>query len=174
MKFKLATAVAVSLLAAGAQAAIVDDLGTLTATIASSGNLSFADHINDSFTFNLTATSWVETNVTLLKVSVNLLPASYTIYSTGADHAVGGGDDWVAIPGAYNFGKTSVAHTDTLAAGSYYIKTFGFTESGNDGLIGYSLGARAVAVPVPEPETYALLAAGLGVIGFMASRRRRG
>ena len=27
--------------------------------------------------------------------------------------------------------------------------------------------------PVPEPETYALMLAGLGVVGFMSSRRRR-
>ncbi|RYG21071.1 MAG: PEP-CTERM sorting domain-containing protein, partial [Burkholderiales bacterium] len=37
----------------------------------------------------------------------------------------------------------------------------------------YAISASATALPVPEPETYALLAAGLGVIGFVASRRRR-
>lgn len=31
-----------------------------------------------------------------------------------------------------------------------------------------------VTTPVPEPETYALLLAGLGVIGFMAKRRKAG
>lgn len=29
------------------------------------------------------------------------------------------------------------------------------------------------ALPVPEPETYALMIGGLGVVGFMAARRRR-
>jgi len=32
--------------------------------------------------------------------------------------------------------------------------------------------AAAAAVPVPEPGTYGLLLGGLGVVGFMASRRR--
>jgi hypothetical protein len=31
----------------------------------------------------------------------------------------------------------------------------------------------AVTPPIPEPETYALMLVGLGVVGFMTSRRRR-
>jgi hypothetical protein len=31
----------------------------------------------------------------------------------------------------------------------------------------------AVAAPVPEPETHAMMLAGLGTIGYMAARRRR-
>jgi len=48
---------------------------------------------------------------------------------------------------------------------------------GNDGYsdIARSLGSLAVASsvsPVPEPETYALMLAGLGVVGFMARARK--
>lgn len=32
---------------------------------------------------------------------------------------------------------------------------------------------RAYAAPVPEPETYAMLIAGLGLVGFMARRRKQ-
>ena len=37
---------------------------------------------------------------------------------------------------------------------------------------GFNVGIAAVANPVPEPETYAMMLAGLGAMGFMARRRR--
>lgn len=49
--------------------------------------------------------------------------------------------------------------------------------SGNGGGFTGSVGISATATPpppVPEPETYALFLAGLGVLGFMAKRRRLG
>jgi len=30
-----------------------------------------------------------------------------------------------------------------------------------------------VTAPIPEPETYALMLAGLGLVGFMARRRKQ-
>jgi hypothetical protein len=59
--------------------------------------------------------------------------------------------------------------TLTLMAGNYT-----FTVTGNaSGSKGGSWGGQLnlVAVPVPEPETYALLLAGLGAVGFIARRR---
>jgi hypothetical protein len=32
---------------------------------------------------------------------------------------------------------------------------------------------NGVAAPVPEPETYAMMLAGLGLLGFMARRRKQ-
>jgi hypothetical protein len=36
-----------------------------------------------------------------------------------------------------------------------------------------NLVVNTVAIPIPEPEIYAMLAAGLGVMGFVARRRKR-
>jgi hypothetical protein len=33
--------------------------------------------------------------------------------------------------------------------------------------------AASVAAPIPEPETYAMMLAGLGVMGFIGKRRRK-
>ena len=57
---------------------------------------------------------------------------------------------------------------------------FGF-DSGSQGVVGVSnlLSAWAVRpgdvllAPVPEPETYAMMLAGLGLMGFVAKRRKQ-
>lgn len=55
-----------------------------------------------------------------------------------------------------------------LAAGDYALSFLGFSDTGG----AYGGVVSAVAAPVPEPETYAMLLAGLGAIGFMVRRRR--
>ncbi len=35
------------------------------------------------------------------------------------------------------------------------------------------IGTDAILTPIPEPSTYALMLGGLGLVGFMAARRRK-
>ena len=58
--------------------------------------------------------------------------------------------------------------TGVLAAGSYAI-----TLSGTNSVSPASYGGNVSVSAVPEPETYALMFAGIGVIGFVAARRSR-
>lgn len=56
---------------------------------------------------------------------------------------------------------------DSLAAGLYTIQVTGTGTPGS----AYT-GNVVVTSPVPEPETHALVLAGLGAIGFLATRRK--
>ncbi|MDP1659273.1 MAG: FxDxF family PEP-CTERM protein [Methylotenera sp.] len=58
--------------------------------------------------------------------------------------------------------------TNTLGAGTYQVN---FKYGIETNQVGTYLGGVSVAA-VPEPETYAMLLAGLGLIGFAARRRK--
>lgn len=56
-----------------------------------------------------------------------------------------------------------------LAAGTYALNVLGFATGSGGGF--YAGGIVAETAPIPEPETYAMLLAGLLAIGFVARRR---
>jgi predicted outer membrane lipoprotein len=60
----------------------------------------------------------------------------------------------------------------TLRKGTFdYLLGFNDSYTGDADYDDYVVGVNFVAAPVPEPETYAMLLAGLGLIGFSARRR---
>ena len=65
-------------------------------------------------------------------------------------------------------GTTNSAMYSSLGAGAYSFVVAG-TVSGKSGG-NYTL--NAAVTPVPEPETYALMLAGLGAVAFIARRRK--
>jgi hypothetical protein len=64
---------------------------------------------------------------------------------------------------------TVVLNPVSLLAGTYTLQIKG-TVAGLSG--GSYAGVLNIANPVPEPETYAMLLAGLGLMGFMSRRRK--
>jgi hypothetical protein len=57
---------------------------------------------------------------------------------------------------------------NNLVAGNYYLQVSGTMVSDTGG----SFGGAVMLAPVPEPETYGMMLGGLGVLGFLARRRK--
>lgn len=163
MKLKpILAASVVAFTALGSQAATTDwgqhDL------LESGLGLTAGGTIFDTFSFSLGMQSDVASSVSSLGP---ISAGTYSLFSVGADAMAGTADD-VGF-GAWTFSGAPTVHTVTLAAGNYYYSVFGNAT----GVSGYSINSAAAASAVPEPETYALLGAGLGIVGFVAARRRR-
>jgi hypothetical protein len=173
------TAVAAMLAGASVAAnAATTDLGTISATepktfsgvVQGSGT-----SINDIFTFSL------DQNNVSSGYSVVNIPLSFTggewntalatlTLSSNADGIVGNSDDQMLASAIWNQGNNSnnllsIAY-DSAITGPAYIQITGVTDGGNGGI--YS---GAIAAAVPEPETYAMLLAGLGLMGAVVRRR---
>ena len=74
----------------------------------------------------------------------------------------------------FDVNRASITEASFTANGAGFAFTadlFGPNPTG--GSMTFPVGAQAPVPAVPEPETYALLLAGLGVVGFMARRRKQ-
>jgi hypothetical protein len=120
----------------------------------------------DNFTFNVANSGWnlnaiissiSPTSTTGLDITgLALYGANNTLVSTGKMVNSGAMDVWTLS-------------STSLAAGDYYIKVSGNLVSD----AGASFGGAVMLAPVPEPETYGMMLGGLGVLGFLARRRRK-
>jgi len=100
---------------------------------------------------------------------------SFTIDSVklnGSTLTVQPGSDDYSGSNRFGFTLTNVALDDTFSLDvTYTAQTIGYQTEGKP--FGSYNGTVTIAPAVPEPETYALLAAGLGAICFIARRRRQ-
>ncbi len=124
-----------------------------------------SDTFSDHFTFSVTGT--LPTNLDAIVSSISrtaatglditglaLYTGSGTQLATGTSLQSGAIDVWTVT-------------ADNLATGSYYLQVSGTMVSDTSG----SFGGAVMLAPVPEPATYGMMLAGLGLVGFMARRR---
>ena len=168
MKIKLLALAAITLLTIGSAQAKFnsgeshDPAGEYAKFAVSPGNHDdYYDYYNEFFEFKLDQVSSLEVTVEVLNTSGgNLLDNNLFLVSEDTDEGAG----------YLSFGTgTSTAHFDNLAAGSYFYTLYGYNNGTGDSEVSLS---STFTNAVPEPETYALMLGGLGVIGFLARRRK--
>jgi hypothetical protein len=149
MKFKSLVAVAAMVAAGAASAAggVLSLSGTSASTI---DPLGF-----DVWTFSVPVNSFG--SITGFSTSGPTLTG--VSFTTAANAAVPGLLESAFLPYGKSFSFTS------LAAGNYKFTIAGAATSA------YSINANVAAVPVPEPGSYVLALAGLGIAGLMLRRR---
>ncbi len=118
----------------------------------------------DKFSFNLASSYRAESIVSSISSSAanGLALTSFDLYSAtglvahGVQQSTGVRDVWY-IP------------TTNLTNGSYFLQVKGYVVSNTSG----SFGGNVNVTPVPEPETYGLMLAGLGALGLVSARRKK-
>lgn len=160
---KLKTLVAASLLAVSAVGASANTVFTAPG--------SFSGMVGDTFDFTIL------TPMLLTNAGVTAVLTPDVNSSTGFDIT---SVTWVGGPFVFNNVDTALGGSlfqqytaavvpALLAPGTYSIKVTGTALSA-----GSSYTGNVTLAPVPEPETYALMLAGLTAIGYVARRRKGG
>jgi hypothetical protein len=124
-----------------------------------------ADTFSDHFTFSVTGNLPANLDAIVSSISrsaavglditgLSLFSGAGAQLATGTSMSTGAIDVWTVT-------------ADNLAVGSYYLQVSGTMVSNTSG----SFGGAVMLQPVPEPATYGMMLAGLGLVGFMARRR---
>ena len=131
---------------------------------AGNSGASFDDH----FTFSVEGTTGWTFDAIISSISRS---ADTGLDITGLSLYSASGDTLITQGTQLQSGSIDVwtLSNDSLAAGDYYLAVSGNMVSAGAASFG---GAVSMAAPVPEPETYGMMLAGLGVLGFLARRRK--
>lgn len=168
--------------AVGSSAVLAQTVGDTPQTVdLSSGSNFFGDtfaadndgaSFADRFDFSVTGTTSQRLDAIVASIAssadTGLALTGLSLYSTASGPTRG---NLVASGTATQSGAVDVwtITADNLDAGSYYLQVSGNLVSADASSFG---GAAALTTPVPEPETYGMMLAGLGVVGILARRRK--
>jgi len=162
MKLKFIAAAALIATSFGASAAVYD-LGTLSplgfdSWGESTVRLAAGTQIDDTWTFTLLADS-----------TASFLAAQTFSVSSGAIKNFSAELLGTSFgPAVSDATSQKLSWGGTLAAGTYSVHVTGLTAADRTTYVG-----SVSALPVPEPETYAMMLGGLGILGFAARRKAK-
>jgi hypothetical protein len=183
MKIKHAAAAFAMVLSAPTMAAVCSGgygLGTLGPPGASWFGQTFSGGGNylDCYSFSLSSVAdsfggTIELDVIANRLDIELTSISLFAGNSSAGSGTGSLLRTDSTPGAFSFGS--------LAAGWYTLGVASTVSRDRDGLwsapVGYTglivTSRSSVASPAPEPETYAMMLAGLAGVVFVARRRKK-
>ena len=125
-----------------------------------------ANAYNFTDTYNFSVVGTPTTAGTAVTVDLDLVSFGFHISNLKLD-LFSAGNVWLDGDLVTGANDASVSVDSVLTAGNYYFKLRGFADGVNTNQGIYTFTAAAV----PEAETYAMMLAGLGLVGFMARRR---
>lgn len=129
---------------------------------------------SELFLFNLSGPAVGSFTATSVIVSLQGRPLydfrelNMAVYSSGVDAVAGTADDTL-LAAAPAVGTQANLADLALGAGNYALRVSGDTS----GLLGGAYVSTSFVSAVPEPQTYALLLAGLGAVVLVSRRRER-
>jgi len=165
---KTALTLALSLGFVAAASATNTDLGLVVAPQKFSDVVYVNSEFFDTYSFSINQPTFSSGAVTSLQMSsvwgINNLQA--TLYS-----GIYGDNINDTVLNVLSGSDITKAGSGTYTAGNYYFTVSGVGTEGATKAGAYSF-AVVTSLPVPEPETYAMLLAGLGLMGTIARRRK--
>jgi PEP-CTERM motif len=121
---------------------------------------------------NAPATSEGSISFTSLMSKVSFLWGSPDSFNNLVVRLAGGGE-YTVVPFATGGVNANSRYLTIEAGAGEAISGLSFSSGSNSGNYAFEVdNLRYTVSPIPEPETYALMLAGLGLVGFIARRRR--
>jgi hypothetical protein len=149
----------------------------LSAASSALGNwLTAPTSLNTSWNFQSIPAAWKVNDETAIiyKINAGSTGLSNVVANFGVDNGLFVWLDgtfqsgWLA-PGGASQNEYTISFS-TLTAGDHYLQIL---REDHGGSTGFNINVTALAAPVPEPETYAMMLAGLGLLGVMTRRRKQ-